>query len=277
MRVDLHVHTTASDGKLSPQEVVGKAFRDGVEVLSITDHDTLEGMERFTPEGIILIQGIILIPGVEISARFERTLHILGYGFDPQNDVLRKTLSDLRRKRSVRNEMILDRARSIGFELSMEELQEIAGNDVIGRPHFARLMVRKGYVSSYEEAFEKYLGKGKILYVEKERLKPERAIELILKAGGIPVLAHPYQTGFEGEELERFIKRLKGYGLKGIEVFYPEHTGRMMEEYLELSRKYDLLVTGGSDFHGEGTTLSSFGMDVPFLHIRRFLKELQIL
>ena len=271
MRVDLHVHTTASDGKLSPQEVVGKAFRDGVEVLSITDHDTLEGMERFTPEGVIFI------PGVEISSRFERTLHILGYGFDPQNDVLRKTLSDLRRKRSVRNEMILDRARSIGFELSMEELQEIAGNDVIGRPHFARLMVRKGYVSSYEEAFEKYLGKGKILYVEKERLKPERAIELILKAGGIPVLAHPYQTGLEGEELEGFIKRLKGYGLKGIEVFYPEHTGRMMEEYLELSRKYDLLVTGGSDFHGEGTTLSSFGMDVPFLHIRRFLKELQIL
>ena len=270
MRVDLHVHTTASDGELSPQEVMRKAFRDGVEILSITDHDTLEGLEGFTPESVIFI------PGVEISARFERTLHILGYGFDPQNDVLRKTLSDLRRKRSVRNEMILDRARSIGFELSMEELQEIAGNDVIGRPHFARLMVRKGYVSSYEEAFEKYLGKGKILYVEKERLKPERAIELILKAGGIPVLAHPYQTGFEGEELERFIKRLKGYGLKGIEVFYPEHTGRMMEEYLELSRKYDLLVTGGSDFHGEGTTLSSFGMDVPFLHIRRFLKELQI-
>lgn len=271
MRVDLHVHTTASDGELSPQEVMRKAFKDGVEILSITDHDTLEGLEGFTPESVIFI------PGVEISARFERTLHILGYGFDPQNDALRKTLSDLQRKRSVRNEMMLDRARSIGFELSMEELQEIARNDVIGRPHFARLMMRKGYVSSYEEAFEKYLGKGKILYVEKEKLEPERAIELILKAGGIPVLAHPYQTGLEGEEFEGFIKRLKGYGLKGIEVFYPEHTGRMMEEYLELSRKYDLLVTGGSDFHGEGTTLSSFGMDVPFLYIRKFLKELQIL
>jgi len=271
VKVDLHVHTTASDGELSPYEVMRKALREGVEILSITDHDTLEGLEGFTPEGVIFI------PGVEISARFDKTLHILGYGINPQNDALRETLFDLQRKRSMRNEMMLERAKAIGFELSMEELQEIAGNDVIGRPHFARLMVKKGYVSSYEEAFEKYLGKGKILYVEKEKLDPEKVIELILEAGGIPILAHPYQTGLEGKELEEFIKRLKKYGLKGIEVFYPEHTDNMVEEYLKLSRKYDLLVTGGSDFHGESTTFSSFGIDVPFPHIRKLLKELQIL
>lgn len=271
VRIDLHVHTTASDGELSPEETMKEAFRNGVEILSITDHDTLEGLEKFVPENIIFI------PGVEISARFEKTLHILGYGFDIQNTVLRETLCDLQKKRSFRNKLMLDKARSIGLELSMEELQEMAGNDIIGRPHFARLMVKKGYVDSYEEAFEKYLGKGKALYIEKDRLTPEKAIELILDAGGIPVLAHPYQTGLEEEKLEEFLKTLKKYGLMGIEVFYPEHTNKMIEKYLELSKKYDLLVTGGSDFHGKSTALSSFGIDIPFRYIREFLKKLRIL
>ncbi len=160
-----------------------------------------------------------------------------------------------------------------GFYISWEELKEEARGEIVGRPHFAKIMLRKGYVESYQEAFDKYLKKGKPLYLNKKRLDPDKAIELIINAGGIPVIAHPYQTNLENNQLEQLIKKLIDYGLKGIEVFYSLHSKSQIEQYLNYARKYNLLITGGSDFHGSNKPEIQLGMDVNEKYIQAFLKD----
>ena len=268
MFLDLHVHTTASDGTFEPSEILKKAKEENLDVIAITDHDTIEGIEK-----VQSTQDILFIPGIEISAEFGSTLHILGYAIDVENEYLQRTLDNLQEYRLHRNERMIKKMNEKGFHLTIDELKEVAKGELIGRPHFARLMFQKGYVSSYQEAFDRYLKKGALFYMDKKRLSPRESIELIIKAGGIAVMAHPYQTGLEGEELEKLLKTLVDYGLMGVEVFYSQHSANQIEEYFGLAKKYDLLVTAGSDFHGENKPHISLGMNVRYIYLKDFLYE----
>ncbi|MDK2886630.1 MAG: 3,5-nucleoside bisphosphate phosphatase [Thermosipho sp. (in: thermotogales)] len=270
MKVDFHVHSTASDGTYAPDELIEMAKNENIEVISITDHDTIDGIKT------LKVKEIKFIPGLEISAEFPSTLHILGYGFDVNDENLNKALDMLKKYRLERNKIILEKIQRHGFNITMEELIEEAKGKHIGRPHFASLLVKKGYVESLKEAFEKYLKKGALFYENKKRLNMDESIELISNAGGIAVMAHPYQTNLEGEELEKLVKKLVSYGLKGIEVYYSKHTPQMIEEYERLAEKYNLVKTAGSDFHGKNTPDIKLGMEVEKEKIERFLEALNL-
>lgn len=249
--IDLHSHTTASDGSLSPKALVERAARQGVSALAITDHDTLDGLA----EGIAAGKeyGVEIVPGLEISAEFAiGTMHILGYYVTMDEQApLAQRLAYLRQLRDERNPKMITRLQEMGFDITMEEVAKAAGGKVIGRPHFALVMMEKGYVSSTKEAFDKYLAKGSAAYVEKVRLAPQEAIKLIKQAGGVAVLAHPYQLKAESDEqLTEIIGSLKEAGLDGMEVIYSRHSPAQLEKYQHFARKFELLITGGSDFHG---------------------------
>lgn len=258
MLLDLHTHSTASDGTLSPEELILEAAHKNLKYLSLTDHDTIEGLSQISK----VPDGLIFINGVEISAEFPKTLHILGYGFDPKHTELNRTLKELQDFRLNRNKKMIENMKKLGFDITLEELEKEAGGEVIGRPHFANLFAKKGYAKSYQESFDKYLDKGKQLYLNKKRLQPKNAIELILDAKGIPVIAHPYQTKLNDEKLEELVVDLVNYGLMGIEVFYSKHTPDQIRFYKYLADKYGLLITAGSDFHGTTKPDIKLGMDV---------------
>ncbi len=271
MKLDLHTHTTVSDGSFSPNAILAKAADQKLEYFSITDHDSIDALDQIAE----IPKGINFINGVEISAEFPRTLHILGYGFDPANEKLRTALQELQDFRKHRNAKMLQKLGQNGFPISQKELEIEAKGEIVGRPHFANLMHKKGYVNSYQQAFDLYLDKGKPFYMNKKRLAPKLAIELILQAGGIPVIAHPYQTRLNDQDLEILIKELKDYGLLGIEVFYSQHSEDQVEKYLYFAKKYDLLITAGSDFHGTNKPHILLGMDVPKEHLSRFLDKVK--
>ena len=268
MLIDLHTHSTASDGTYSPEELILEAKRKKLKYLSLTDHDTIDGLSLITS----IPDGLIFINGVEISAEFPKTLHILGYGFDPEQTELNSTLKELQDFRLNRNKKMIENMKALGFDITLEELEKEAGGELIGRPHFANLFARKGYVDNYQEAFDKYLDKGKPLYLNKKRLHPEKAIKLLRDAGGIPVIAHPYQTKLDNDELEQLVGKLTGFGLMGIEVYYSQHAPGQIKFYRYLADKYSLLITVGSDFHGSTKPHIELGMNVeekilqPFLH-----------
>jgi len=279
--LDLHTHTTASDGTLKPKELIQKAQTIGLEVLAITDHDTISGFDEL--DSVVEETDITVIKGVEISADYPTdSLHILGYNI---KDSLRvaHVLNELIEYRNKRNEIILEKMNQFGFKATMEEIKKIAKGKAIGRPHFARLMVEKGYVQTIDEAFRNYLKDGGPLFVEKKRLKPQEAIELIKEAGGIAILAHPYQVLKDGlpypiadgvENLESFIRYLISKGLDGIEAYYSTHLPKQTEELLSIAKKYDLLITAGSDFHGDNRPNVKLGMNVPFKTVGKFLSKL---
>ena len=247
--IDLHVHTTASDGSLSPSEVVKRAKVLGLKAIAITDHDTVAGVEEALKEGES--SKVEVIPGIELSVDVSKgTCHLLGYFIDSQDENLRRKLRLVQRAREDRNLKMLQKLKQLGIELTLEEVKAEAKDGQICRPHFALAMFKKGYVSSVDEAFERFLKKGGPAYLEKFRLNPDEAIRMILEAKGIPVLAHPFTLELEGEEFERFLKGLKEYGLKGIEAYYPDHTPEQTELYERLATKHGLLLTGGTDFHG---------------------------
>jgi predicted metal-dependent phosphoesterase TrpH len=247
--IDLHVHTTASDGSLTPREVVRRAKALGLKAIAVTDHDTVAGVEEALEEGILC--GLEVIPGIEISVDVTKgTCHLLGYFIDYKDKDLLKRLLFIQRAREERNLKMLQKLKALGIDLTLEEVKAQAKDGQICRPHFALAMIKKGYVSSVDEAFERFLKKGGPAYVEKFRLSPEEAIRMILLSKGIPVLAHPFTLELEKEEFETFLKELKQHGLKGIEAYYPDHTLEQTEFYERLGKKYGLLITGGTDFHG---------------------------
>ena len=272
MKLDLHTHSTCSDGTLTPAELFKKAEHKELELFSITDHDNIDHVRflEFNQD----ISSMKYVTGVEISAEFSTTLHILGYNFDPLHPGLNSELENLQQYRRNRNQQMIENMDRIGFPVRMEELIKESGGETIGRPHFARLLLKKGYVNSYEEAFEKYLAKGKQLYIDKKRLDPDKAIALIIETGGIPVLAHPYQTKLDHRELDNLVKKLKSYGLIGIETFYSQHTKSQIRDYLKLAEKYDLILTAGSDFHGENKPEIDLGLEVDYKYIKPFLERL---
>lgn len=249
-KADLHTHSTASDGQYAPSALVGMAKDSGLEVLALTDHDTMDGLEEAIQAGKML--GPRVIPGVELSAKEYPTFHILGYGFQLGPSPLTELCRRMKARRDKREERLLAFLLEKGVELSTAEVEELAGGNIIGRPHFAQAMVRRGYVSTNREAFDRYLDTEEY-HKKVERGKPTArdCVEAIKQSGGMASLAHPHQIGVDEAELERIVRELTGYGLDAIECYYPKHTPAQQEFYLELAEKYALHVTGGSDFHGE--------------------------
>jgi predicted metal-dependent phosphoesterase TrpH len=248
--VDLHLHTTASDGVLSPSRIVEYAREKGLQAIALTDHDTIDGNEQALDEGQKL--GLEVIPGVEISAQFDLgSMHILGYFLDIGNETLNEKLSLLQETRAKRNPQMVEKLRELGVEISYDDVLYASGGGQVGRPHFAHVLLKKGFVNTVQEAFDRYLGKGAPAYVDKFRFDPKEGMNLIREAHGIPVLAHPFTLHIpSARQLNALLTELTQLGLKGIEVYYPEHTDDQISLYKDLAERHGLLVTGGSDYHG---------------------------
>ncbi len=280
--IDLHTHSTASDGTLSPEKLVSLAKELGIEALALTDHDTTEGLKPAYKTAQEL--ELPFLCGVEISIKYDNPghFHLLAYFLTPEIPELQKTLKVLQDARNRRNEKMVEKLQEIGISITMEELREIAKGE-IGRPHIANLLVKKGVVKNFQEAFDKFLKKGAPAYVPKALLSAEEAIKLVIKAKGVPVLAHPISLKLNYYDLKNYLKKLKEIGLMGIEAYYTEHTREFTEVLLEYAKKFGFLVTGGSDFHGENKPDIKLGkgfgnLDVPFecyKQLRDSLEKLQ--
>ena len=247
---DLHIHSTASDGQYTPTQLVDMAKARGLEVSALTDHDTMDGLEEAIQAGKQC--GLCVIPGVELSAKEYPTFHILGYGFKLGALPLAELCRRMKVNRDERTGQLLAFLKGKGIELTAEEVESLAGGAIIGRPHFAQAMVRREYVSTNREAFDRYLDTEE--YHQKvERGKPsaQECIAVIKASGGKASLAHPYQIGIGSDELDKLVGELADQGLDAIECYYPKYTQEQQEFYHYLTEKYHLHQTGGSDFHGE--------------------------
>ncbi len=279
--VDLHVHTTFSDGTFIPRKVVKYAIKRGLKAIAITDHDTIDGNEEATAEGKIF--GFEVIPGIEISVGSKYgSMHILGYYIDWRNELLRTRLREVAQFRRERNFTIIERLKALGMMVEYSEVKRIAEVGSIGRPHFAQLLLEKGYAKSIKEAFEKYLRRGAPAYVEKKRITPAEGISLIKKAGGVAVLAHPVSLEISNpKELENVLKELIDLGIEGIEVYYSTHTPEETAKFKKLAERHGLLITGGTDFHGEAKPEIEIGvgmgnMKVEYSVVEDLKKELKV-
>lgn len=246
MSVDLHVHTTASDGVFSPAEVVSMARAMGLEALAITDHDTLEGIEPALCAG--LQNGIEIIAGIELGSELQgEEIHILGLLVELDNEDFLAKLKILREDRVKRMEKMVNKLKEFNFPIDMDKVMSISGAGSVGRPHLAEALVKAGVVPSISEAFDRFIGAGRQAYVPRYKLDPLEAVRLISCAGGVPVLAHPGLI--KSMEL---VGELKNAGLAGLEAGHPAHSAEQTLYYQELARKHGLVATGGSDFHGPG-------------------------
>lgn len=246
---DLHTHSTASDGQYSPAQVVQRAGQAGVEVLALTDHDTIDGVEEAVQAGKTL--GMTVLRGVELGAKEARHLHILGLALPRDCAPLARLCRKLLDGRNERKYRIVDFLKEKGVPVDLAEVEQLAGGEVIARPHFAQVMVRHGYVKDSREAFDRYLDTEEYQRIERFKASAADCIAAIRQSGGRAVLAHPCQLKLPLEELEQLVRRLKEAGLEGMECYYPEHTPQMAAEYAALAEKYGLHPTAGSDFHGE--------------------------
>lgn len=243
MRIDLHAHTTASDGLLPPERLVAVARDAGVGVLGVTDHDTTDGLDAAIAAGGR--RGVEVIPAVEINTDVDALeVHILGYFIDHRLPWLQEFLGRLRDGRVNRAARMVEKLNALGIPVRFERVRAIA-DGAVGRPHVARALIEAGVVKSTEEAFAKYIGRGGPAYVERMKVTPEEAVTVIQRAGGIPVLAHPGWGMLDG-----LVPSLVEAGLEGLEVYYPDHTPAMVTHFLEVAARHGLLVTGGTDFHG---------------------------
>ncbi|MBI4642749.1 MAG: PHP domain-containing protein [Deltaproteobacteria bacterium] len=249
--VDLHTHSTASDGSYRPAEVVHLAKDAGLRAMALTDHDTTDGLAEALAAGAEL--GVEVIPGVEISTRHVGdSMHILGYFLDFHSGKLAERLAVLKQARKDRNPKIIAKLNALGLAITMEQVERISGGGQVGRPHIARVLLERGYVRTMQQAFDIYLKNGGKAYVAKFRFPPAEALEMIREAGGVPVLAHPFTLGLGSlGALRDLLRDLQALGLAGIETFYAEHTPEQEALYLKLAQELGLLVTGGSDFHGD--------------------------
>lgn len=251
--IDLHMHSTYSDGSMTPEELLQEAKRIGLSAIALTDHDTIDGVAEFTELG--KQYGITTVPGVEISVDTKLPnnghMHILGLLIDPYAKDLRDTLNYLLTQRNLRAERIIQKLRDLKVDITMEELLAEAGEGSIGRPHVARILLRKGAVSSIQEAFDVYLAKGKPAYMDKEKLGESDALKMIHDAGGLAILAHAHLMHYDTfAEAREKILELKGLGLDGFEVYYSGMPPEYTDNLLKLAEEEGFLISGGSDFHG---------------------------
>ena len=248
-QVDLHLHTTASDGCLSPSDLVALLAKQDLKVAAITDHDSTEGLkEAYSAKAGF--SDLTIIPGIELSADVPGDeVHVLGYFIRYEDLQLQHILSNLREGRKIRAKQMVHKLAEFNINIEWARVQELAGDGAVGRPHIAHAMVEKGYIAEPQEAFTTYLGRNGLAYVERERLSPEDCVRLILKYGGVPVLAHP--TYIKNPEV--IIERLKRVGLIGMEVYYAKYSAEEIQELIDTAQRHNLLPCGGSDYHAFGT------------------------
>ncbi|MBI2867424.1 MAG: PHP domain-containing protein [Chloroflexi bacterium] len=246
--VDLHMHTSESDGRLSPEELVDLVGQTTLEYIAITDHDSTLAIDR-AKEAARKYPSLTVIPGVEMSTDVEGgEMHLLGYFVDRHNEEFQQILADLRQGREVRAKKMVERLASLGMPVSWERVKELADGGAIGRPHIAQALVEKGYLATPQEAFHNYIGRNGPAYVEREKLTPEDAVRLIVRMEGLPVLAHPGDT----PDLDSLLGSLKTAGLVGMEVYYGSYPRETVERLAATARRHGLVPCGGSDFHGLG-------------------------
>lgn len=259
--IDLHTHTTASDGTDTPEELIDLAIEKGLSAIAITDHDTLDGLHlalEYAKD-----KPIKVVSGIEFSTNDKRhsgDLHILGFDFDPYCNVFADGLDDLRASRHERNLKMLNKLNELGFDMTYEEIEATASGGVVTRAHFGKTMAKKGLISREQVAYDKYIGNGCPAYVPKDRLTPKMAIDMIKKAGGIAVLAHPTLYGLNERGIEDLIAWLVKDGLMGIEAVYSLHDTRQEAHLKGLAKKHDLVISGGSDYHGHNKTYIHLGV-----------------
>lgn len=247
--VDFHTHSTYSDGSDTPVELVERARRRGLHAIALTDHDNAGGVSQFLEA--CRQNGISGLSGVELSiAVTEGSLHIVGLGIDPECPELRGALGNVLDGRAWRNRRILEKLAGLGYGLSWEEVAHHAGEEIVGRPHFALAMIDHGWVTSVQEAFDRFLGHGAPAYVDRYRLTPQDALRLIRLAGGVSIMAHPLTLSDVPARLDAEVEDLKSQGLDGIEAYYPSHSQEATIDLLRLARRHDLLISGGTDYHG---------------------------
>ena len=272
-RIDLHIHTTASDGTAAPEEVVREASRIGLAAIAITDHDTAAGYERAAAEAEKT--GLEVVPGIEISTKYGGAVHILGYYIDVASPALQEVLDWIVHDRDERNEKMCELMRADGIDITYGEMRERFG-EVIGRPHFAEILIEHGLAKDMRDAFDRYVEKGRKYYQGRHFLSIERSIELIRAAGGTAVLAHPFQYRLDDAGLRDLIEHCMESGLEGMECRYSGYDAAMSGYLEQLAAEYGLLMTGGSDFHGENKKDIALGdgrggLNVPY----SFLEQLR--
>ena len=247
--IDLHTHTRESDGELSPEELIDLAISKNIEALAITDHDTADGLEagsKYAKD-----KKIIFIPGIEFDSKVEKgQLHILGLCVDFQDEEFQQILSTIKKDREERNKKFIEEFNKMGFDITIEELKEVSSGKVIGKPHFAKVFLRKGYIKTKVEIFDEYFNKPPLCHIKKSQIIPEEVIRIIKKANGLAILAHPQNLKLSDNELIDKIAELKSYGLDGMECYHSGQTPEQMQRYKEIALQFDLLITKGSDYHG---------------------------
>ena len=244
--IDLHIHSTASDGRYSPAEIVRMAVAKGLTTIALADHDTVDGVAPAL-EAAREFPELTVIPAIELSTDTPSgEVHVLGYFVDYTNREFKSSLERMRNSRIDRAEKMVAKLKELGCNIEWERIQEIAGSGALGRAHVAQALLEKGYISSFKEAFTKYIGHDCPAYVGREKLVPAAAVQLVLKANGLPVLAHPY-TSLNPETM---LKELKAVGLVGVEVYYAGYLPAEVNSLLNIAQKYDLIPTGGTDYHG---------------------------
>jgi predicted metal-dependent phosphoesterase TrpH len=262
-KVDLHIHSTASDGRLSPAEVVHKAAELGLTIIALTDHDTVDGVAPALAAAEAYPQ-LKIIPAIEISTDMPTDeVHVLGYFIEHTDQELRATLERMRHSRQHRAQRMIAKLDNLGMPLDWQRVQEIAGGGSVGRPHLAQAMLEKGYIASFREAFTKYIGRDGSAYVVRDKMTPQEAVRLILRSKGVPVLAHPLTIS----DPEKMIVELKAAGLAGIEAYYDSYTADEVERLLGLASRYGLITSGGSDYHGLDASIETMmgGAGVPMV------------
>jgi len=260
-KVDLHIHTTASDGRFSPEDIVHKSVELGLTIIAICDHDSVDGIAPAL-EAARAFPQLKVIPSVEVSTHAPGSeVHVLGYFIDYGDPELKATLVGLRNSRRERAKAMIAKLKGLDVYIDWQRVQEIAGTGSIGRPHIAQAMLEKGYVTSLKEAFTKYIGRDGAAYVERHKITPVEAVALVLKVSGLPVLAHPLTIN----NPEMMIAELKAAGLVGIEVYYNGYTDDERNSLARLAERYNLITTGGSDYHGLDDSAETMigGADVP--------------
>ena len=269
LRADLHIHSTASDGRFSPAELVRKAADEGLAIIALTDHDTVDGIAAAL-DAVQAFPMLRLIPGIEISTDIpEGEVHVLGYFIDHTDRDFQAALEKMRNSRWERARRMVTKLEKMGCPVDWERVCEIAGDGTIGRPHIAQAMMERGHIEFFQEAFEKYIGRDGPAYVEREKVTPSGAVELILQAGGLPVLAHPLTI----PEPEQLATKLQAVGLIGIETYYASYTAEDVRRLATIADRHNLITTGGTDFHGIDANADTLigGVKIPEKSVERLL------
>ncbi len=268
-KVDLHIHTTASDGRFSPADIIHKSVALGLTTIAIADHDTVDGIAPALTAAKAFPR-LKVIPCVEVSTDVPHgEVHVLGYFIDCSNQELLATLERSRHSRRERARGMVAKLKNLGIHIEWQRVQEIAGSGTIGRPHIAQAMLEKGYIASFKEAFTEYIGRDGPAYVEREKVTPAETVELILRADGLPVLSHPLTIN----DPETMVVELKAAGLVGIEAYYKSYAADEINGLVSMANRHNLIATGGSDYHGLDTDTETMigGADVPVESVERLI------